>query len=164
MCWICDHPGATHEDYLNHLRGLIDDHGWAVQGVERDRIHPPWAYTAGLTAHGRPELVVTGMPLRRAAGLLNDVAAHVIHAEPPQPGEQVPLIGGPLIEIVEVAEPAAHLLRAADLFGPQITALQVVHADVRGHWPWDAGYRGVRGGQPVLGPRVPRPVARPESA
>ncbi len=83
MCWICDHPGATHEDYLTHLRGLIDDYGWAVQGVERDRIHPPWAYTAGLTAHGRPELVVTGMPLRRAAGLLNDVAAHVIQQIPP---------------------------------------------------------------------------------
>lgn len=24
----------------------------------------------------------------------------------------------------------------------------------RGHWPWDVGYRGVRGGQPVLGVRA----------
>jgi hypothetical protein len=160
MCWICDHPEATNEDYLNHLRATIDDFGWAVQGVERDRIHPPWAYTTGLTAYGRPELVVTGMPVRRAGRLLNDVAAHVIHAEPPQPGEQVPLRGGPLIEIVGVAEPAAHLLRAVDLYGPDITALQVVHAADRGHWPWDRGYRGVRGGQPVLGPRARRPAAR----
>ncbi len=67
MCWICDHPGATHGDYLSHLRGLIDEFGWAVQGVERDRIHPPWAYTVGLTAYRRPELVVTGMPVQRAA-------------------------------------------------------------------------------------------------
>jgi hypothetical protein len=29
-----------------------------------------------------------------------------------------------------------------------------VHADDRGHWPWDVGYRGVRGGQPVLGVRA----------
>jgi hypothetical protein len=30
MCWICDHPEATHEEYLSHLRGLIDAHGWAA--------------------------------------------------------------------------------------------------------------------------------------
>jgi hypothetical protein len=60
---------------------LIACHGWAVQGVQRDRIHPPWAYTVGLTSNGRPELVVTGMPLAPAAQLLNDVAAHVLHAD-----------------------------------------------------------------------------------
>lgn len=95
MCWICDHPEATRDDYLSHLRGLIGKFGWAVQGVERDRIHPPWAYTAGLTAYRRPELVITGMPVRRAGRLLNDIAAHVLHAEPPRPGEQVRLTGGP---------------------------------------------------------------------
>jgi len=36
-----------------------------------------------------------------------------------------------------------------------LRALQVVHADDRGHWPWETGYRGVRGGQPVLGTRAP---------
>jgi hypothetical protein len=30
-----------------------------------------------------------------------------------------------------------------------------VHADDRGHWPWGTCYRGVRGGQPVLGTREP---------
>ncbi len=154
MCWACDHPEASASDYLDYMRGVIADFGWAVQGVERDRIHPPWAYTAGLTALGKPELVVTGMPLSRATMLLNDVAAHVAHAAAPAPGEQIPLEGGPLIEIVEVAEPTAHLLLAVDLYGPVVQALQVVHADDRGHWPWDAYYRGVRGGQPVLGSRA----------
>lgn len=155
MCWQCDHPGSTRLEYLQHLRELIACHGWAVQGVQRDRIHPPWAYTVGLTSNGRPELVVTGMPLAPAAQLLNDVAAHVLHADAPRPGEQVPLIGGPLIEIVEVAEPSAHLLTAVEFYGPEIRALQLVHADDRGHWPWEVGFRGVRGGQPVLGVRVP---------
>jgi hypothetical protein len=161
MCWACDHPEATHLDYLDHMRTLITRHGWAVQGVKRDRIHPPYAYTAGLTPRGRPELVVTGLPLGRATTLLNDVAAHVVHAAAPEPGEQIALCDGPLIEIVEVAEPAAHLPTAVDLYGPLIHALQLVHADDRGHWPWDRGYRGVRGGQPVLGIRAPRPVAQP---
>ena len=159
MCWQCDHPGSTRLDYLEHIRELIDCHGWAVQGVQRDRIHPPWAYTVGLTLNSRPELVVTGMPLARATELLDDVASHVLHADAPRPGEQIPLIGGPLIEIVEVAEPAAHLLTAVEFYGPGIRALQLVHADDRGHWPWEVGFRGVRGGQPVLGLRVPPPAS-----
>jgi hypothetical protein len=28
-----------------------------------------------------------------------------------------------------------------------------VYADDRGHWPWETGFRGGRGGQPVLGAR-----------
>jgi hypothetical protein len=54
VCWICDHPGATESDYAEHMRRLIATYGWAVQGVERDGIHPPWAYTVGLTSHRRP--------------------------------------------------------------------------------------------------------------
>jgi hypothetical protein len=136
------------------MRDLIARHGWAVQGVGRDRLHPPWAYTVGLTPHGRPELVVTGLPLARATRLLNDVASHVLHAAAPRPGEQIPLRGGPVIEIVAVAEPAAHLMTAIELFGPGIRALQIAHADDRGRWPWEVGYRGIRGGQPVLGVRA----------
>jgi len=155
MCWECDHPGATRDDYLRYVRGVIAEYGWAVQGVERDRIHPPWAYTVGLTGHGEPELVVTGLPLRRAAVLLDDVAEHVMHAAAPRPGEQIALRDGPLIEIVKVAVPSAHLVMAVEMYGPGPRALQVVHADDRGHWPWETGYRGVRGGQPVLGSRAP---------
>lgn len=98
--------------------------------------------------------MVTGLSLGRATRLLNDVASHVLHAAAPRPGEQIPLRDGPLIEIVEVANPAAHLVIASEFYGPRIRALQVVHADDRGHWPWEVGYRGVRGGQPVLGVRA----------
>jgi hypothetical protein len=164
VCWQCDHPGSTRLDYYAHLRDLIAWSGWAVQGVERDRIHPPWAYTVGLTPHGRPELVVTGLPLARATDLLNDLATHVLHAQAPGPGEQIPLRGAPVIEVVRVAEPAAHLVVATDFYGPGIRALQLVHADDRGHWPWQTGYRGVRGGQPVLGARTSPPVVAGRSA
>jgi hypothetical protein len=40
------------------------------------------------------------------------------------------------------------------LYGAGIRALQIVHADDRGRWPWETGYRGVKGVQPVLGPRA----------
>jgi Domain of unknown function (DUF4262) len=151
MCWACDHPGATRADYLDHVRRVIARYGWAVQDVERDRVHPPWAYTVGLTTFGQPELVATGLSRRRAADLLNGVAEHLLHAAAPSPGDQVKLVDGPLIQIVEVAEPTAHLTIAVELFGPHVRALQVVHADDRDHWPWEPGYRGAQGGQPVLG-------------
>jgi len=109
MCWLCDHPGATQFDYLEHIRDIIACCRFAVQGVEGDRHHSPWAYTVGLTAHGKPELLVTGLSSARSARLLDDVASHVLHAEAPHPGEVVPLRGGPVIEIVEVTEPTAHL-------------------------------------------------------
>ena len=160
MCWMCDHPTATREDYLGQIARLIKENGWAVQGVERDRLRPPYAYTIGLTGYLKPELVVTGLPALRSAELLNNVAAHMLHAdEPPEPGEQIQLIEGPLIEIVEVEVPPAHLLLVGEFYDGPYRALQVVHADDRGHWPWDTGYRGIRGGQPVLGPRATRPKA-----
>lgn len=160
MCWACDHPDATRADYLDHMKRIIARYGWAVQDVERDRVHPPWAYTVGLTTFGQPELVATGLSRRRAADLLNGVAGHLLHAAAPRPGEQVTLVGGPLIQIVEVAEPTAHLTVAVELFGPHIRALQVVHADDRGHWPWEPGYRGTQGGQPVLGKLITASAVR----
>jgi Domain of unknown function (DUF4262) len=160
MCWQCDHPDATYADYLAHLRRTIARYGWAVQGVERSGIHPPWAYTIGLTQAGCPELVVTGMPFAKAGMLLNGIADHVMHAEAPKPGERVTLSSGLLIEIVEVAEPAAHLLNAAAVYGSRIRALQIVHADYHDYWPWEPGYRGNgRGGQPVLGVRATPPAS-----
>jgi hypothetical protein len=159
MCWLCDHPDATWPDYLDFMRELIDACGWAVVAVERDHIHPPWAYTVGLTAAGLPELVVTGMSASRAQDLLNDVAAHVLHSCALAPGDQHALEGGPVIEIVELTEPTAHLFVAVELYGNGICAQQLVHADDRGHWPWETGYRGVRGGQPVLGVRAAHRVS-----
>jgi hypothetical protein len=159
MCWVCDHPRAGRQDWLDYLRGRLEEECWVVVGVGGDRYRPPYSYTIGLTGHGKPEIVVTGLPQQRAADLLNGVAAHLVHADRPAAGEQVPLVDGPLIEIVEVAEASVHLPVAAELYGGQLTALQLVYADDRGHWPWDRGFRGGRGGQPVLGARAENRVS-----
>jgi Domain of unknown function (DUF4262) len=152
MCWECDHPDRTRADYLAELREIADRTGWAVQSIERWRDRPPWSYTLGLSQFGRPELVVTGMEWESAVWLLDGAAGHMMHAADPVPGEQVAWEDGPLTEVVTVAEPWAHLNMAVELYGPKIRALQLVHADDHGHWPWDAYFRGV---QPVLGSRAP---------
>ncbi|MFD8497879.1 DUF4262 domain-containing protein [Amycolatopsis sp. NPDC059657] len=153
MCSHCDHPEAR-EDHERFLREQIRDNGWVVVGIDGDRLYPPWAYTVGLTELGRPELVVTGMDAPRSVVLLNSVAAHFAHAEPSRPGEQVRLRDGPLIEFVELEEPSAHLFKAWEFYGRELCALQIVHADERGRWPWDPAFRGGKGGQPVLGMRA----------
>ena len=39
MSWSCDNPDKTYDDYLGHMRGLIQRWGFAVQAVEGDRLH-----------------------------------------------------------------------------------------------------------------------------
>lgn len=157
MCWDCDHPANRMDEHLATLRRCITARGWAVQAVERDRARPPWAYTVGLTPRGLPELVVTGMPLLEAGRLLDDTAEHLTHSCPPSPGQRFALPGGPRLEVVRVARPWAHLVVSARLYGEGIQALQLVHADQAGRWPWERDYDGVPGGQPVLGVRASPP-------
>lgn len=151
MCFECEN--ADRSGYLERLRGGVADRGWLVQGVAGTGPYPPWAYTIGLSGFGLPELVVTGLPVLAAGELLNDLAAHSLHCAPPEPGERIPLRGGRLIEVVALAEPSAHLLYAVALYGPEVRARQLVHADARGRFPWSPDYRDGQAGQPVLGPR-----------
>ncbi|MGW5741145.1 DUF4262 domain-containing protein [Amycolatopsis sp. NPDC003861] len=151
MCFECENPDRS--GYLERLRGGVADRGWLVQGVERAGPYPPWAYTIGLSGYGLPELVVTGLPMLAAGALLNALASHTLHGPPFAAGDHIPLRDGPLIEVVSLAEPSAHLVFAAALHGPQIRALQLVHADTQGRFPWSPDYRDGRAGQPVLGPR-----------
>jgi hypothetical protein len=48
----------------------------------------------------------------------------------------------------------AHLNVAVEFYGEDIRAQQFVHTDEHGQWPRDTRYRGVPGGQPVLGNRA----------
>ena len=70
------------------------------------------------------------------------------------PGAHIAVGAGPLLEIVEVEHPDAHMNFAVALGGPDIRALQLVWADDRGRWPWAANWGHGRRRQPVLGVRA----------
>jgi hypothetical protein len=150
MCWTCDHPGSTRDDYLNELRAKILRCGWAVQYVESNQV--PFAYTVGLTRDRLPELLITGVSPRRAVRLLNSVARGT--ANPLTLGAQMTIPSGPLVEIVEVEQPDAHLYMAVEIFGSDLEAWQLVWSDRGGRWPWSSDFNDGRGGQPVLGRRA----------
>lgn len=160
MCWSCARPDARHEDHLTEVvLPTVARHGWMVQVVLGDRLRAPLAYTVGLTVRGLPELVVTGVDDQPAAALLNAVAAELLHhGRRLRHGGSLALSStGPRVEVVQLPAPDAHLVTALEVYGPAVRGLQLVWADDSGLWPWDRGFRGGRGGQPVLGPRAVRP-------
>jgi len=154
MCWVCEHPESTKQERLEYLRGVLDQHRWVVIGVHEERHRPPYSYTLGLTNRELPELVITGLPHKRAAEVLTPAAWDLLGGGTLAPGNRIRTVDGLLAEVVKVAEPGAHLDVAADLYGQQLAALQLVYTDQRGRWPWDRKFRDGQGGQPVLGARA----------
>ncbi|OBY30388.1 DUF4262 domain-containing protein [Mycolicibacter kumamotonensis] len=152
MCWMCDHPEATVADWLDEIDDTKTRCGWAVQYVEDDR--RPYAYTVGLTDYGLPELLVSGVSPRRAARMLSRFAEQFVRRGAPTPGEQLTMLGGSLVEIVEVEQPGVHMYVAAAFYGDRARALQLVWADGRGHWPWVSSFSAGRRAQPVFGVRA----------
>lgn len=155
MCWKCDHPDSTVEEWLAAIRETVDKHGWAVQYVESERT--PYAYTIGLHERGLPELLVTGLPPERAAWLLDNIATYLADGGRPIPGELIATPDGPPLEVVQVQQPDAHMNLAVAFYGSDLRALQLVWADDRGHQPWCPEFSRGQARQPVLGVRAERP-------
>jgi uncharacterized protein DUF4262 len=155
MCWKCDHPEATMQDWMDLIYEKVQENGWVVQYVESDRA--PFAYTIGLHERGLPELLVTGMQPERANLVLNTVAEYLVKGGRPVPGERMLLGGELLLDFVQVEHPDAHLKFAVSFYGPKLRALQLVWPDERGHKPWCAEFNNGRAGQPVFGVWVEPP-------
>jgi hypothetical protein len=153
MCWMCDHPGSTQNDYLDEVRRKIRKNGWAIQYVEDDR--RPVAYTIGRTPFELPELLVTGVSPFRALFLLDDFVHRIEATLALEPGTQVALSGRHRVEVVKVDHPDVHMGIAIGIYGYDVRAIQLVWADARGRWPWSADFDEGRGTQPVLGMRAP---------
>ena len=156
MCWQCDNPHRTTDDYLDVLREIIDGLQWAVQYVEdEDR---PFAYTIGLTDLGLPELLITGLPPRTSGRLLNSLAHDMVDdGTVLRPAMHIDYQSEFLLEVVKVDHPDVHLRFAVAICGPEVRALQLVWADDFRRWPWDRGWSDGRRWQPVFGIRSPVP-------
>jgi hypothetical protein len=155
MCWKCENPNGTTEDYLEELRRMMrGHHGWAVQFVEHDK--RPFAYTVGLHNRGLPELLITGLNPEVSTRVLNSIAHQIVDEDMVlAPAMHIDYEDRFLIEVVEVGHPDVHLKFAVEICGPDLRALQLVWADNWGRFPWDTGWNHGRRRQPVLGVRAP---------
>ena len=155
MCQHCDEPEESLDEYYGRvIRPTIERFGWFIQYVDGEGRAPSFAYTIGLTEHGCPELIATGLTQVESATLLNN-GGEAVHRRAVEHGQRL-TIAGRRVEAVVLPNPEAHLLFAGDIYGPDLTAVQLVYTDDSGIWPWSRGYRGGAGGQPVLGPRAVR--------
>jgi hypothetical protein len=155
MCWKCDHPDSTMQEWLEVIRQTVQKHGWAVQFVESEKT--PFAYTVGLHELGLPELLVTGLPPHSAVRMLNSIAAYLVEGGRPVPGEWISIGGKSMVLVVQVQHPEAHLNMAIAFYGEEVRALQLVWADEQGHRPWCSEFSNGRVRQPVFGVRVDPP-------
>lgn len=145
MSWPDDHHDHIFTSYLTQVQTIVADRGWFIQSSTTGPDSVPWAYTVGLTRQHRPELLITGLAFRRAADIL--VEALHLPAELTLPGSRMMVAGQP-VATVAVLAPTPRLFVAEALFGPNIEAVQLVHPDLDGSWPWEPRYSRR---QPLLG-------------
>src|SRR5689334_14142256 len=127
-CDDCEYDGETLEEFYERtIRPAIERFGWYIPYVIGDREDTGFAYTVGLTEHGFPELIATGVTQQAAAALLN-TGGDLLHRRELLHGQRV-TVAGHRCEVVELPHPDAHLLFAGDVYGPGLRALQLVHAD-----------------------------------
>ena len=154
MCDLCDHPDLTMDGYLELLRDRLTRERFVLQSVMGSLTSAELTSSVGLTAHGLPELIVVGVRPVEAGPLLRLWGDYLLDESLVLPGES--LTCGPwVMEAVEVARSEEHLRVAAAIYGEAVRALQLAWCDSAGRWPWDAGHRARRAGQPLLGDRAP---------
>jgi hypothetical protein len=151
--------------YLRQIRGLIAEHGVAIQGVFPTEDAPGvcFAYTVGLTGRHHPEVMMVGnVPFEVSQAILNHVARDVLAGTlRVTPGDRLDgYLQGDLPPLVAAGPVAAqgdtgNIGVARRIYGPVARAVQLVWPGPDGRYPWDLDYDD--GSQPVLGPHDPDP-------
>ncbi len=115
---------------------MVETYGWAVRNVTDADPAKCLSYTVGLTAHGHPEVVMTGLPPDVGTAFLNIVGEIVVHeGRRLQPGEPTTeLADGPAMPVLEVLD-KKDLTAVAAIYG-DVSALQIVWTDSKGRLPW----------------------------
>ena len=136
---------------LDELRDMINEHGWAVRNVMSADPAECLSYTVGLTAHGHPEVVMTGLPPEVGHAFLN-IAGEIVVREGgtlTAGTRSFDFAEGPGMPVIAV-EDTSGLTAVEQVYG-RISAVQVIWSDSRGNFPWDVGYANPPGSQPLLG-------------
>lgn len=105
----------------------------------------PFCYTVGLFGMGHPELLVFGLGMDDAAGLLNEVTAQIRAGRDLAPGELVTFDSWQhRVLVEEVPNPGdivftanRHYDRPCEVSVP---VFQLTFDDRHGRFPWDPGY------------------------
>ncbi|RFU20944.1 DUF4262 domain-containing protein [Geodermatophilus marinus] len=130
-----------------HLAQVIRSSRWAVQYVGAgDRPdEPAFGYTIGLFGMGHPELVVVGLDVDTAHGVLQRAAGEVAVGRDLVPGELLTWPDWEGVLVVEVCPNPGEVLLGANRFYQRppeysVPAHQLAWRHVEGRFPWEPGY------------------------
>jgi len=129
-----------------HLARVIRRHRWAVQYVgSEDDDEPSFGYTIGLFGLGHPELVVVGLGMEAAHGVLQRVAEDVATGRDLVPGELIAWDDWPGRLCVEASPNPGEVVLGANRFYQRppeysVPAFQLAWTHAEGHFPWEEGY------------------------
>lgn len=139
------------DEHLSDLLAGAEVYGFAVEHVAAGGAEPAYAHTVGLTPQRLPELALTGVDADLACLLLGLVARVLTDRDAGEPAVagRLAVPGFQPFWLLPLAHPTRRLASAVSLYGPKVTGLQAVYADLGGRFPWEAGYEHHR--QPLLG-------------
>jgi hypothetical protein len=131
---------------MSWVAATVGEHGWAVSGRHGDELAPPWAYSVGMWLTCQtPELVLCGLPVERAAAIINAIGARIADGADYRPDDVVDdICPAPLT--FRPVEPSwrltAGLLGVSDTFYGMVRPpyLQVVWSDKEGRFPSEPGF------------------------
>jgi Domain of unknown function (DUF4262) len=147
---------ADHRDYMSWITAKIGEHGWAVSGIYGDDQAPPWAYSVGMWLTCQTsELVMCGVPMRNAAGIINVIGSRLADGDQIGPDDVLTdVCPAPLtVRPVDLSWRMSTMFAVSDEFYGFVRPpyMQVVWADKDGRFPWEPGFpAGFQGMQPLL--------------
>ncbi|MGH2554742.1 MAG: DUF4262 domain-containing protein [Actinomycetota bacterium] len=95
--------GASLDECLFDIHGIIDRYGWFIQSVEVTPITRAWAYTIGLSAgFEHPGLVITGVRPETAGRTLNGIGEMIRDGKHFMPGDRLIDAAGGYIHLSRV--------------------------------------------------------------
>lgn len=164
MCLRCDEHLSKHPDKHDYIaKKQMDDiiaKGHQVmcifpteESIAEGGASHYFFYTVGRTVKERPELLLTGPLDNRVAGWVLNEAARMDDTEPFTPGMEIPanvLLNQYPVRIVEANPEAAEMNQALDLFGDDVTALQIIWPDMEGRFPGEPDF-AFEDDEPVFG-------------
>lgn len=154
-------PSDTARRFLSDVSHRVRTNGWTMICTPFDGLPVLYGYTVGFErTFAHPEAVVVGLPPEIIAYVLSRLAGRLGRGERPPRNEPVDLdLNHPVVLRTIAADISAERLKVAHALQDgrvPVEAVQVVWPDPAGRFPWEAGYRLLRGYQPLLY-QVPAP-------
>jgi len=133
----------SNEDFIEEIEQNIEEHGVQIIQIDPDneKDSPSFTYTIGLTATGRPEILVFSLPEKAAHIMLNDLAIlenkdYFQHKLLTEIGN-LPMIVKPVADNAAVVE--EYVCWAGNLYD-DVADDQLIWPDEEGKFPWKDGW------------------------